>query len=57
MKSQSKMKTQFDKTSKEREFSVREKVLLFLPVKKSPLQCKFEGPFKVIEKRSNLNCD
>ena len=55
MKSQCKMKVNFDKTSKEREFSIGDKVLLFLPLKKSPLQCKFEGPYKIVEKRSDVN--
>ena len=54
-KSQVSMKRTYDKKSEDRSFKVGDKVLLFLPTRKFPLQSKFEGPYKVLEKRSDCN--
>lgn len=54
-KSQSKMKSQFDKKSKERSFKVGDKVLLYLPLFGKPLKSKYHGPYHVSQKLSKLN--
>ncbi|XP_042875418.1 uncharacterized protein LOC122255445 [Penaeus japonicus] len=53
--SQNKMKVQYDTKSVDRKFSIGNKVLLFLPTRKFPLQAKYQGPFTVIDKQGDLN--
>ncbi|XP_076060345.1 uncharacterized protein LOC143036674 [Oratosquilla oratoria] len=53
--SQEKMKENYDKDAVERNFEVGDEVLLFLPVRKCPLQARYKGPFRVIGKRGDLN--
>ena len=48
--SQNRMKTRYDKGTKERKFSPGDKVLVFLPVTGRPLQARYFGPY-VIEKK------
>ncbi|XP_037787351.1 uncharacterized protein LOC119582911 [Penaeus monodon] len=48
------MKETFDKKSKERQLQVGDEVLVIVPVKKSPLSVKFEGPVKITAKLSDL---
>ncbi|XP_047485268.1 uncharacterized protein LOC125036565 [Penaeus chinensis] len=52
---QTKMKRVYDKNAKYRHFEIGDKVLLFLPCRKQPLQARFEGPYKVLEKVNDLN--
>ena len=54
-RAQVKMKLTHDKKSVARDFATGEKVLLFLPVRKSPLQARFQGPYKVIRKEGKVN--
>ena len=54
-KSQLKMKERYDQTSEVRTFEKGESCLLFLPITKKALQAKFFGPYKVLEKVSDLN--
>ena len=49
-KSQSKMKSWYDKNSRERKFEIGDKVLILLPTFGQPLHCKFSGPYTVIKK-------
>ncbi|XP_047484925.1 uncharacterized protein LOC125036378 [Penaeus chinensis] len=49
------MKRVYDKNAKYRHFEIGDKVLLFLPCRKQPLQARFEGPYKVLEKVNDLN--
>ncbi|XP_076028478.1 uncharacterized protein LOC143017575 [Oratosquilla oratoria] len=53
--SQEKMKENYDKDAVERNFEVGDEILLFLPVRKCPLQARYKGPFRVIGKRGDLN--
>ena len=52
---QSKMKYNFDKRAKIREFKPRDLVLMFLPVKKAPLTAKYQGPFEVVKRVGRSN--
>ena len=54
-KSQSRMKSQFDKVAKDRVFKVGDKVLLHLPLPGNPLKGKYTGPYVISQKLSNLN--
>ena len=54
-KVQSKMKSNFDKKSESRAFMPGDKVLLFMPSRRLPLQCKYEGPFLVLKKINDVN--
>lgn len=49
------MKDHHDVSSVEREFNVGDKVLLFLPIRKFPLQTRYQGPYDVIGKEGKLN--
>ena len=53
--SQAKMKTWYDKRSRERKFVVGDKVLVLLPIFGQPLKSKFCGPYDVIKKLSDVN--
>ena len=52
---QNKMKARYDKSSKERQFEVGERVLAFLPVSGKPLQARYFGPYTVMKKVSDVN--
>lgn len=52
---QKRMKLSYDVNSKLREFNEGDKVLLFLPDRKYPLQAKYQGPFTVLGKEGKLN--
>lgn len=54
-KGQMKMKNEFDKRCESRELKPGDKVLLFTPLLRNPLQSKYEGPFAVLKKESDLN--
>ena len=49
------MKLKYDVGKEQRSFEVGDEVLVFLPTEKSMFHARFEGPFKVTEKLSNLN--
>lgn len=49
------MKSHYDKGAVDRQFLPGEKVLLFLPLRKFALQAKYQGPFEVLEKKSDVN--
>ena len=53
-RSQSKMKAWFDRKAVKRSFSPGELCLIFLPIAKGALSAKFFGPYKVLEKVSDL---
>ena len=53
--SQEKMKKVYDRKTKLTNFKVGDKVLLFLPVYKFPFQNKYEGPYTIIKKVSDLS--
>ena len=48
-------KIKFDKKTRGRSFEIGDLVLALLPKEGSSLEYKFSGPFKVIEKRGNVN--
>ena len=52
---QDKMKVNFDKDAVDRNFDIGDKVLLFLPVRKFPLQAKYQGPFEVVKRVGEVN--
>ena len=49
------MKVNYDKGKKDRNYQVGDEVLVFLPTEKNLFQAKFEGPFQITEKLSNLD--
>ena len=49
---QSRMKTWFDKKTKNRQFNVGEKVLALLPIPYQPLQARYSGPYMITKKVS-----
>lgn len=49
------MKMHFDKKAVAREHKVGDLVLMFLPVRKFPLQAKYQGSFQVIDKLNDTN--
>ena len=53
-RSQAKMKSWYDRESVCRSFSPGDKCLVFLPIAKGALSAKFFGPYKVLEKVSDL---
>lgn len=52
---QRKMKNQYDVNTTNREFKPGDSVLALLPLPKHPLQCKFFGPYTVLEKLNDVN--
>ncbi|KAG7156400.1 hypothetical protein Hamer_G006149, partial [Homarus americanus] len=44
-----------DETAKDRKFNVGGNVLLFLPIRKFPLQAKYQGPFEILSKIGDVN--
>ena len=52
---QGKMKQNYDKSTKERSFKSRDKVLALLPVPGRPLQARYFSPYTVEKKASDLN--
>ncbi|XP_063596500.1 uncharacterized protein LOC134773250 [Penaeus indicus] len=54
-KAQGKMKDNFDRKAIKRKFSAGDEVLLFNPTRKYPLSVEFEGPYKVIDRVSDVN--
>jgi transposase InsO family protein len=52
---QTKMKQQFDTSTKARSFEPGDKVLLFLPLHHNPLKAKFFGPYPVVERLNEVN--
>ena len=52
---QTKMKTWYDKDVKTREFKPGDKVLVLFPIKESPLQARYHGPYIVESKQSDVN--
>ena len=53
-RSQTRMKSWYDKKAVCRSFSPGDKCLVFLPIAKGALSAKFFGPYKVVEKVSDL---
>ena len=53
--SQSKMKKQFDRNTKERTFQQGEKVLLLLPISGDPMKARYQGPYMIQKKISEVN--
>ena len=53
--SQTKMKTWYDKSARNRVFNPGDKVLVFLPIPGNPLQARYFGPCKVESKVSELD--
>ena len=53
--SQSKMKVWYDRKAKSRCFEPGDRVLVLFPVVGNPLQAKYSGPYKVVEKISDTN--
>ena len=53
--SQNRMKTWYDKKAQQRTFKVGEKVLVFLPLPRQPLQARFSGPYIVTKRVGNVN--
>ena len=49
------MKLRYDVGKKKRSFEVGDEVLVFLPTEKSMFHAKFDGPYKVVEKFSDIN--
>ena len=56
LEAQTEMKRQYDKDSVHRSFQPGDKVVLFMPFRRFPLQAKYQGPFKVFSKESDVNC-
>ena len=54
-KSQTKMKENYDKTASARVFEPGDKVLLFLPLGNSKLESKWQGPFVILRKITDVN--
>ena len=52
---QSRMKTWFDKKTKNRQFNVGEKVLALLPIPYQPLQARYSGPYVITKKVSKVD--
>ena len=52
---QSRMKTWFDKKTKNRQFNVGEKVLALLPIPYQPLQARYSGPYVITKKVSEVD--
>ena len=53
--SQTKMKTWYDKSTRNRVFNPGDKVLVFLPIPGNPLQARYFGPCEVESKVSELD--
>ena len=53
--SQSKMKLWYDQTSRDKSFEEGEEVLVLLPTSSRSLEARWQGPFKIQHKLSNLN--
>ena len=49
------MKRQYDKDSVHRSSQPGDKVLLFMPLRRFPLKAKYQGPFQVFSKESDVN--
>ena len=52
---QDKMKTCYDKTSRDRVFNVCDKVLVLLPIPGEPLRATFCGPYTIGKKVSDVD--
>ena len=52
---QSRMKTWFDKKTKNLQFNVGEKVLALLPIPYQPLQARYSGPYMITKKVSKVD--
>ena len=48
-------KTWYDKKARDREFNVGDRVLIFYPDSKHPMEFKWKGPFTIQKKSGNLN--
>ena len=55
VKAQGISKKKFDKKAKSRHFAIGDFVLILLPKEGSSLQYKFSGPFKILDKRGDVN--
>lgn len=53
--SQTDMKEWYDRNSRERSFSIGDKVLALLPVRNSPFTAKYGGPYKVLKCLNSVN--
>ena len=53
--SQAKMKAWYDQKVREQSFEVGEEVLLLLPTSNKSLEAKWQGPYRVVRKVSDLN--
>lgn len=49
-KERSKAKTYYDKRARDRIFEINDDVLILLPMRDKPLQARYFGPYKVVEK-------
>ena len=52
---QSRMKTWFDRKTKNRQFNVGDKVLALLPIPYQPLQARYSGPYMITKKVSEVD--
>ena len=55
VKSQDKMKKEYDKQVKDRDFKVGDQVLVLLPIPGSPLKAKYSGHWRIVKKLSKLD--
>ena len=54
-RTQTNMKTWYDKNTRNRTFQPGEEILLFSPIPGQPLSCKFQGPYTICKKLSDVN--
>ena len=54
-KARSHQKTWYDQNSRERSFNPNDQVLVLLPMSASKLSAKWQGPYRVVERRGKVN--
>ena len=55
LKSQDAMKERYDVDALKRDFKPGDKVLVLLPMEKQPWTAKFQGPYEILKRKSDLN--
>lgn len=53
--SQARYKTAYDRKARDRQFKVKDKVLLLLPTSHNKLLLQWQGPYEVVEKRNRMD--